>query len=141
MEKILFADDDTSIQEITKTILTKEGYAVVVATDGKEALELAKQEKPDLALLDFSMPFMDGIEVCKELRKGAETRDIPIIMVTAYPNEKEAALSAGAIDFLSKPVDKIDLLLRIKSALQVRKVNNELQRMISYIAELEKKFK
>jgi FixJ family two-component response regulator len=62
-------------------------------------------------------------------------------MVTAYPNEKEASLSAGAIDFLSKPVDKIDLLLRIKSALQVRKVNNELQRMISYIAELEKKVK
>ena len=63
---------------------------------------------------------------------------IPVIMVTAYPNEKEKALSAGAVDFINKPIDKTDLMLRIRSVLKVRHIKNELQKIIAYIAELEK---
>jgi CheY-like chemotaxis protein len=138
MERILYADDDQDIREIINIILTKEGYEPIIAKDGKEAIDLAKKQKPDLIILDFLMPYMNGMDACKALKKDVETKDIPIIMVTAYSNEKEESLSAGAIDFINKPIDKTDLLLRIRSVLKVRQVKNELQKIISYIAELEK---
>lgn len=73
------------------------------------------------------------------MRKEADLKNIPVIIVTAYPNQKEEALKAGATDFMSKESDTVDILWRIRSALKVRSINNELQRMIAYIAELEKK--
>ena len=138
MEKILYADDDADIQEIIKNILTKEGFQVTIAKDGVEALKLAQETKPDVILLDYLMPGLTGAQVLQTLRKNTDTSSIPIIMVTAYPNEKEASLSAGAVDFINKPIDKTDLLLRIKSVLKVRHIKNELQKIIAYIAELEK---
>jgi len=138
MEKILYADDDPDIQELIKSILSKEGYEIIIAKDGYEALNLTKAHKPDLVILDFLMPGLNGVEICAALKKDNETTDIPVIVVTGYPGEKEKSLSAGAIDFLSKPLDKTDLLLRIRSALKVRHIKNELQKIISYIAELEK---
>jgi len=138
MDKILLADDDPEVQEIVKEILEKEGYEVIVAKDGNEALDLAKTKKPDLVLLDYFMPGLTGTEVCGELKKDENTKQIPVIMVTAHPSEKETSLSAGAVDFITKPVEKADLLLRIKSVLKVRHINNELQKIIAYIAELEK---
>lgn len=138
MEKILFADDDVDIQEITKTILTKEGYEVLIAKNGGEVLDLVKTNKPDLIILDYLMPVSDGVEVCKALKKDDETKPIPVLMVTAYPDQKEKSLYAGAVDFITKPIDKTDLLLRIKSILKVRHIKNELQKIIAYIAELEK---
>ena len=98
-----------------------------------------RKEKPDLIILDYMMPGMSGVEVCQELKKDAEAKTIPVIMVTAHPGEKERALQAGAVDFITKPVDKSDLLLRIRSVLKVRHINNELQKIIAYIAELENK--
>jgi len=139
MEKILYADDDLDIQEIIKNILTKEGFEVIIAKDGNETLNLAKTNKPDLIVLDYLMPDLNGVEVCEALQKNNDTKSIPIIMVTAYPNEKESSLSAGAVDFISKPIEKTDLLLRIRSVLKVKHIENELQKMIAYIAELEKK--
>jgi CheY-like chemotaxis protein len=138
MERVLYADDDVDIQRSIENILTREGYGVIIAKDGVEALEVAKAQKPDLIVLDYFMPGLNGIEVCQALRKEEETKEIPIIMVTAYPSEKETSLTAGATDFINKPVDKTDLLLRIKSVLKVRNIKNELQRMIAYLAELEK---
>ena len=139
METILFADDDAEIQDIVKRILTKEGYEVRMAKDGNEALELAKQEKkPDLIILDYLMPGLSGLEVCRELKKDEATKAIPVLMVTGHPTQKERSLTAGAVDFITKPVEKSDLLLRIKSALKVRNIENELQKAIAYIAELEK---
>ena len=137
MEKILLADDDIEVQEIAKSIIEKEGYQVIVAKDGNEALARSK-EKPDLIILDYMMPGKSGLEVCQELKKDAEAKAIPVIMVTAHPGEKERALQAGAVDFITKPVDKSDLLLRIRSVLKVRHINNELQKIIAYISELEK---
>jgi len=138
MEKILYADDELDVREIVKSILTKEGYEVIVAKDGSEALSLAKSNTPDLVILDYQMPGLNGIEVCRALKKDNATKTISVMMVTAYPNEKEGSLSAGAVDFITKPVDKIDLLLRIRSALKVRHIKNELQRIIAYIEELGK---
>jgi CheY-like chemotaxis protein len=138
MEKILFADDDPEIQGIVKKILVREGYEVIVAKDGTEALNLARADNPDLIVTDCIMPGLDGVELCQALKKDGQTRPIPVIMITAYPSEKELGLRAGAVDFLAKPIDKIDLLLRIRSALKVRSVENELQKAIAYIAELEK---
>jgi two-component system alkaline phosphatase synthesis response regulator PhoP len=138
MEKILYADDDLDIQEIIKGILTKEGYEVIIAKDGIEALKLIQEKKPDVVLLDYLMPGLNGTQVLEALRKSPETKSVPVIMVTAYPNEKEESLSSGAVDFINKPIDKTDLILRIKSALKVRHIKNELQKIIAYIAELEK---
>lgn len=138
MDKILYADDDADIQEIIKSILAKENFEVTIAKDGIEALNLATQNKPDVILLDYLMPGLSGLQVLEALRKNQDTKSIPVIMVTAYPNEKEESLSKGAVDFINKPVDKIDLLLRIRSVLKVRHIENELQKMIAYIAELEK---
>ena len=138
MEKILVADDDVEVQEIVQSILTKEGYEVSVAKDGNEAVNLARQVKPDLILLDYLMPGLSGLEVCQALKGDKETSSIPVLMVTAHPMEKERSLQAGAVDFIVKPVEKTDLLHRIKSVLKVRFVNNELQKIIAYISELEK---
>ncbi len=137
MEKILYADDDPDIQEIISNILTKEGYEAIIAKDGNEALNLAKAQKPDLIVLDYLMPGLNGTQVCEALKNDNETRHIPVIMVTAYPSEKEKSLSAGAVDFINKPIEKTDLLLRISSILKVRNIKNELQKIIAYIAELE----
>lgn len=138
MEKILYADDDSDTQEIIKDILTKEGYEVIIAKDGNEALNLAKVNKPDLIALDYLMPGLNGEEVCKFLKMDAETQHIPVIMVTAYPSEKEKGLGAGAVDFITKPIGKTELLLRIRAVLKVKHIQNELQKIIAYIAELEK---
>ena len=139
MERILVADDEADIREITRSILAKEGYEVILAKDGNEALIMAKEHKPDLAIMDFLMPGLNGIEVCQALKKDPVTENIPVIIVTAYPNQKEQGLSAGAVDFMSKEMDTIDLMTRVRSALKVRHITNELQRAIAYIEELEKK--
>ena len=138
MKKILYADDEPEVRDIIKKILAKEDYEVILAADGNEALKLAKEKKPDLIILDYLMPGLNGIEILEALQKGSETKPIPVIMVTAYPYEKEKSLHAGALDFLTKPIEKVDLLLRIKSVLKVSHIKNELQRIITYIAELEK---
>ncbi len=139
MEKILLADDDADVQEIAKVILTKEGYEAIIAKDGNEALDLAKANNPDLIILDYLMPGLDGLEVCRALKKEEALKNIPVLIITAHAGEKERSLDAGAVDFLTKPVEKADLLHRIKSVLKVRHINNELQKMIAYIEELEKK--
>ncbi|MFH0826629.1 MAG: response regulator [Candidatus Omnitrophota bacterium] len=138
MEKILYVDDDVEIQGLIKDILSKEGFGITIAKDGQEALRLAKAEKFDLILLDYLMPGLNGDQVCVSLKDDATTAEIPVIMVTAYPNEKEKALAVGAVDFIEKPIEKTDLLLRIRSVLKVRHIKNELQKIIAYLAELEK---
>jgi DNA-binding response OmpR family regulator len=139
MDRVLIVDDDPDILEIVKEILAKEGYAVMVAKDGQEALNLALANNPDLIVTDCIMPVMDGIQLCQALQKDNKTKSIPVIMITAYPSEKELGLRVGAVDFLTKPIEKIDLLTRIKCALKVRHIENELQKAIAYIAELEKR--
>ena len=120
-EKILVVDDDTNICELLRLYLTKEGYQVTVANDGEEGLEKFNQVKPDMVLLDVMMPKMDGLEVCRRIRKAGNT---PVMMLTAKGEtfDKVLGLELGADDYMVKPVDLDELLLRIGALLRRAKI-------------------
>ncbi len=105
---VLVVDDDESSREISKRILSKRGYSVITADDGAAGIELAREQHPDIIVLDILMPGMDGWQVLEQLRAIPETADIPIILQSML-SERELGLSLGADDYLTKPVDKSDL--------------------------------
>src|SRR5690625_2636579 len=115
--KILVVDDEQPIADILQFNLEKEGYEVVCAYDGDEAIELAEAENPDLILLDIMLPNKDGNEVCREIRK---TQDTPIIMLTAKDSEidKVLGLELGADDYVTKPFSNRELIARVKANLR-----------------------
>ncbi|ASI36816.1 MULTISPECIES: response regulator YycF [unclassified Exiguobacterium] len=117
--RILVVDDEQPIADILKFKLEKEGYSVAVANDGVEALEKVEEFKPDLILLDIMLPLMDGMEVCREVRKTLET---PIIMLTAKDSEidKVLGLELGADDYVTKPFSSRELLARVKANMRKR---------------------
>lgn len=118
--KILVVDDRPDNVYYLQSRLQIENFQVITAFSGKEGIEKAKTLKPDLILLDIMMPEMDGYEVCKILTTDEETKDIPIILVTAKVDSKdvEQGLKVGAFDYIKKPFDKIELVARINSALR-----------------------
>lgn len=115
--KILVVDDEKPIADILKFNLEKEGYEIIVAHDGNDAVDLAESEKPDLILLDLMLPGRDGYEVCKEVRK---TQNVPIIMLTAKDSEidKVLGLELGADDYVTKPFSNRELIARVKANLR-----------------------
>jgi len=117
MAKILVVDDDIHATTLFKTLLTAKGFEAVVVNDSSIAVETTKSTSPDLIILDLMMPEPNGFEVCKTLRADPNYAQIPIVIFTAMgDNEsKEAALEAGADDFLTKPFRVEDLMNRIKS--------------------------
>ena len=117
MEKILVADDDLNICELLRLYLEKEGYEVVMAHDGEEAVAKFEAEKPALILLDIMMPRLDGWQVCREIRKKS---DCPIIMLTAKGEtfDKVLGLELGADDYVVKPFDTKEIVARIKAVLR-----------------------
>jgi PAS domain S-box-containing protein len=126
---ILIIDDDENDIKLLKGMLKSENYNLLGALRGEEGLKIVADTPPDLILLDVLMPEMDGFEVCRRLKQEQKTRIIPVVMITAL-KEKEYCLKAleeGADDFLSKPVDKTELLARIKSLLRIRSYHNALQ--------------
>ncbi|MBI2251462.1 MAG: response regulator transcription factor [Armatimonadetes bacterium] len=116
-EKILVVDDEKNIVELVKFNLEKEGYEVICAYDGFEALNLVKKEKPDLVILDIMLPGQGGLEVCRTIRKDTK---IPIIMATAKGEEidKILGLELGADDYLTKPFSPRELIARVKAILR-----------------------
>jgi DNA-binding response OmpR family regulator len=118
--RILIAEDDPAIREILLFQLTQSGYEVIQAADGKEAIEMAIQGGPDLAVLDIMMPYLTGFEVCERLRNSFETRDLPIIFLTAKSEEQDklAGLRGGANDYITKPFAYRELLARIDNLLE-----------------------
>ena len=116
-EKILVVEDDTNICELLRLYLTKEGYQVTVANDGEEGLEKFNQVKPDMVLLDVMMPKMDGLEVCRRIRKAGNT---PVMMLTAKGEtfDKVLGLELGADDYMVKPFDAKEVVARIKAVLR-----------------------
>jgi two-component system, OmpR family, phosphate regulon response regulator PhoB len=100
--------------------LEREGFRVAAAADGEEALLLAREEKPDLVLLDWMLPLLSGLEVCRQMRRMAETRGVPIIMLTARGEEgdKLRGLDSGADDYVTKPFSPSELVARIRAALR-----------------------
>ncbi len=117
--RLLIVDDEPANIRILSNILA-EDYALSAATDGKQALALAKSQSPDLILLDMVMPDMDGLAVCEVLKAMDETRDIPVIFVTKLddPENEEQGLLAGAVDYISKPVSPPIVKARVKIHLQ-----------------------
>lgn len=120
--KILVVDDEVNISELVRFNLTREGYQVSTAATGQQCLELAEQQSPDLILLDLMLPGMDGLEVCRNLRKNTLTENIPIIMLTARGEEldKVLGLEMGADDYITKPFSPRELVARVKAHLRRR---------------------
>tara|TARA_R110002095_G_scaffold125950_3_gene109175 strand:- start:802 stop:1275 length:474 start_codon:yes stop_codon:yes gene_type:complete len=137
--KILIADDNHQNCELLDAYLLDEGYETFTAYDGKETLEKVAEIEPDLILLDIMMPKLSGYEVCAQLKGNADTKDIPILVITAL-NEMgdiEKSVQAGCDDFLTKPVNRIELTTRVRSLLRVRHLTNERDRLLAYLAEVE----
>ena len=124
MSKILVVEDDRNLLETIKYNLVKEGYEALVAVDGAEALEIARNEKPDLIVLDIMLPIIDGFEVCRILRKEMS---VPIIMLTARTDETDRimGLDTGADDYMTKPFSLRELLARVRALLRRAKITEE----------------
>jgi len=139
VSRILIADDNHQNCELLDAYLADEGYHVDLVYDGQQALNAVAEQQPDLILLDIMMPKLSGYEVCKRLKSDPLTRDIPIIMVTALAEmgDIEKAVRAGADDFLTKPVNKLELTTRVRSLLRVRHLTNERDRLLAYLASVE----
>ncbi|MEQ8745710.1 PleD family two-component system response regulator [Pyruvatibacter sp.] len=127
--RVLVVDDIPANVKLLEAKLTAEYFDVSTAFNGREALEAAAAEKPDIILLDVMMPEMDGFEVCRRLKSRPETQHIPVIMVTALdqPTDRVTGLEAGADDFLTKPVDDIALMARVRSLVRLKLMTDELR--------------
>ena len=137
---ILVVDDNLPNLELIQAYLEDVDCRVVPAHDGIEALGIVKRNKPDLILLDVMMPKMSGFEVCRRLKNDPQTSDIPIIMVTALNEfgDIERGIDSGTDDFVSKPVNRLELLTRVKTMLKLKHLTDKLQRTIAYLSEVEK---
>ena len=111
-KKILAVDDEKFIVRLVQVTLERQGYTVVSASDGKEALEKVDSEKPDLVVLDVMMPYMDGFEVLQTLRRNPATRDIPVIMLTAKAQDADVfrGWQSGVDCYLTKPFNPLELV-------------------------------
>jgi len=137
--KVLIVDDNPQNIELLAAFLESLPCKLITATDGVEAIDKVEREKPDLILLDIMMPRMSGFQVCRKLKSDPRTRDIQILMVTALNElgDIEQASECGTDDFVSKPVNKFELLTRVKSLLRVRHLKSELERALTYLNEIE----
>ncbi|EHK2406866.1 response regulator [Clostridium perfringens] len=126
-KKVLIVDDEEHIRELIKFNLKKEGYDTEVAVNGTEALKFIREIKFDLILLDLMLPEIDGLEVCKEIRRNEETSDIPVMMITAKGEEfdKVLGLELGADDYITKPFSIRELMARVKALLRRSNVKKE----------------
>tara|TARA_B100000678_G_scaffold262822_1_gene245235 strand:+ start:4504 stop:5211 length:708 start_codon:yes stop_codon:yes gene_type:complete len=117
---ILIAEDEESVAELLKYNLDREGYEVGIASDGEEALVMMKERAPDLLLLDWMLPKVTGIEVCRQLRSRTETRNMPVIMLTARSEESDRirGLDTGADDYITKPFSTTELMARIRAVMR-----------------------
>ena len=137
--RILVVDDEPTIREYETALLSELGHEVHVAADGAEALELALAKQPHLVLLDIMMPELSGIEVCRRLRVDPRTRDIRVIVVSAVDAKRalEESIIAGADDFLAKPIHALELLVRVRSILRVRDIQDKEERLEAYVKNLQ----
>lgn len=140
---ILVVDDNQQNVELMQAYLEDLPCTVLTAYDGLEAIDLIEnpdQPTPDLILLDVMMPKMSGFDVCKRLKNDPQTRTIPIMMVTALNElgDIERGVESGTDDFVTKPVNKLELITRVKSLLRVRHLKRELDRTEAYIRDIER---
>jgi two-component system alkaline phosphatase synthesis response regulator PhoP len=137
---VLVVDDNQQNLELLQAYLEDTDCETVPAHDGLEALEIIGKEPPDLILLDVMMPKMSGFEVCKRIKNDPKTSGIPVIMVTALNEfgDIERGINSGTDDFISKPVNKLELLTRVRTMLKLKHLSDELERTLAYLSEIEK---
>ncbi|MDA3930037.1 MAG: response regulator, partial [Prolixibacteraceae bacterium] len=135
--KILVVDDNYTASEFIKIVLEEEGYIVQTEQSGEKVLFVMNEIQPDLILLDLWMPGMNGFEVCKMLKADVQTKDIPIIFLSATTDtaEKVKGFQLGAVDFISKPFDQTELLARVQNHLQINQMRLQLEIQAKELAE------
>ncbi|MHC4842608.1 MAG: response regulator [Planctomycetota bacterium] len=140
---VLVVDDNEQNLELIQAYLEDLDCETLAAYDGQQALDMIAQNPPDLVLLDIMMPKMSGFEVCKRVKNDPKTTDIPIIMVTALHEfgDIERAIDAGTDDFLSKPVNKLELTTRVKTMLKLKHLSDSLERTLAYLSAIEQQDK
>lgn len=138
--RILVVDDNQQNLELLQAYLEDYNCETVPAHDGPEALDIIRSQSIDLMLLDIMMPKMSGFEVCRRMKNNAKTADIPVIMVTALNEfgDIERAIDSGTDDFLSKPVNKLELITRVRTMLKIKHLSDKLERTLAYLSEIEK---
>ncbi len=129
--KVLVVDDSKLNVMIVKDILETEEYSVFSSYDGNSVIEMCYEISPDVILLDIIMPGMDGFQVCKLLKNNTRTKDIPVIMITSRTNSSDVkrALDLGAFDYIKKPIDEVELIARIQSAIRFNAYQEKLKEM------------
>ena len=139
MPRILIADDNTQNADLLEAHLDGTGYDTRVVYSGEDALAAARDWPPDVILLDVMMPKMSGFDVCRQLRTAAATKDVSVLMVTALdePTDIEKAVNAGTDDFITKPINKTELLLRVRAMLDSRKHASEVDRTLAYLGRVQ----
>ena len=139
MPRILIADDNQANAELLEAHLDGQGYETRIAPNGEDTLAAAREWNPDLVLLDVMMPKLSGFEVCQRLRADPATRPIGVLMVTALdqPADVEKAVDAGTDDFLTKPINKHELLLRVKALLESRAQPTDVERALAYVRRVQ----
>src|SRR5215831_16416566 len=135
--RILIVDDNPTNVKVLKTRLAAEGYEVITAGDGEEGLAAARQQVPDLILLDVMMPKLDGFEVCRRLRADHAFPFTPIILVTAMADSKDvvAGLEAGGDEYLTKPIDHAALAARVRSMLRIKRLHDQVETLAAEVKE------
>ena len=137
--RILIVDDNQQNCELLDAYLADEGYQIEMVYDGQQTLDAVARQQPDLILLDIMMPRLSGYEVCHRLKSSEETRSIPILMITALAemSDIEKGIDAGADDFLTKPINKLELITRVRSLLRVRHLTNDYERLLEHVRNVE----
>jgi two-component system alkaline phosphatase synthesis response regulator PhoP len=139
MHRILIADDNDANRELLEAYLIKIECELETSVDGQDTLEKIDSFKPDLVLLDVMMPKLSGFEVCRKIKDNPETKRIMVLMVTALNElgDIESAVNSGTDDFLSKPVNRVELTKRVENMLKLKGTEDELERLRKYIQEME----
>src|SRR5262245_9338460 len=134
--RILVVDDNETNRDIIATRLRAHGYETLQAADGEQALAAVSEHRPDLVLLDWMMPNLDGIEACRRLKSDSSSEFLPVILVTARADSKDvvAGLDAGADEYLTKPIDQAALVARVRSVLRVKALHDQVQAQAAALA-------
>lgn len=137
--RILIADDNQANRELVEALLTPIDCVTEIAVDGKDTMVKAASFHPDLILLDVMMPKLSGFEVCEKIKQDPQLKGIMILMVTALNElgDIERAVAAGTNDFLSKPINRVELLKRVENLLALKEVTDENERLRQYIQNME----
>ncbi|MEQ8189134.1 MAG: response regulator, partial [Candidatus Eremiobacterota bacterium] len=137
---VLIVDDVPKNIQLLGNILNNEGYDIIIAENGKEALERISDVLPDIILLDIMMPEMDGYETCKILKENDRTRDIPVIFLTAKTEMEDIVkgFNAGSVDYITKPFNSTELMARVKTHITLKKLFDKEKEYVKELKELNK---